>query len=48
MYKLVAMDMDTGNNGKVLCELVDDPSNILDLNPESGELIYRRWALDFN
>ncbi|VDM55287.1 unnamed protein product [Angiostrongylus costaricensis] len=45
IYRFIAFDNDIGGGGSVLFELVEDPSNAFDLNPESGELLFMREPL---
>uniref|UniRef100_A0A158P714 Cadherin domain protein n=1 Tax=Angiostrongylus cantonensis TaxID=6313 RepID=A0A158P714_ANGCA len=45
IYRFIAFDDDIDSGGSVLFELVEDPSNAFDLNPESGELLFMREPL---
>ncbi|CAB3401585.1 unnamed protein product [Caenorhabditis bovis] len=42
IYRFSASDKDIGNNGKISFELLDDPSQSLDVIPETGALVFRR------
>uniref|UniRef100_A0A914CZ00 Cadherin domain-containing protein n=1 Tax=Acrobeloides nanus TaxID=290746 RepID=A0A914CZ00_9BILA len=42
LMKFTASDLDEGDNGRIKFMLVDDKSHLLDLKPESGELIFAR------
>lgn len=44
LFRIKAVDPDEGPNGFVRFMLVDDKSRLLDLNPESGDLIFARYS----
>ncbi|KJH47335.1 cadherin domain protein [Dictyocaulus viviparus] len=46
VYRFTASDADIGSNARILFELVEDSSNIFDLDPESGELFIMRELSD--
>ncbi|CAD6188146.1 unnamed protein product [Caenorhabditis auriculariae] len=44
IFRFRASDMDIGSNGKITFELIEDQSNALDLIPETGDLVLRRYG----
>uniref|UniRef100_A0AC34RJJ9 Cadherin domain-containing protein n=1 Tax=Panagrolaimus sp. JU765 TaxID=591449 RepID=A0AC34RJJ9_9BILA len=42
LLKLTATDPDEGNNGKIRFKIIDDPSGSLDIDPDTGDVIFAR------